>query len=249
MMALTVDAMPALPPQGGGAAPISDQGRSGEPPAWRRALERAAVSGLALPAGSGLGVFPLPVAATRPATAVHGPTLAAASAAGRTSEARPGAEPSRCGDDPAGVARLAREGRRRHAGVPLCDFGAAVCEPARLLAPGEENPTCRGLPASAADHRHVRPDVPAVRVHVETNGASASVWMGVDSSAAHVLDEAVAAVGRWLVREGCADARWVCNGREFEAPRLVRLRAAASLPADIGSALAPGRGHSSGGTP
>lgn len=248
MMPLSVDVMLEVPSRGGGPLPASEKGRSGEHPAWRRALERAASLGAEFPRGAGVDLPSTPVAAAGSAMSVHGPTLAAGSAGLQMSAPRASAEPSRCGEDPAGVVSPSHEGKRRHAGAPLPELDPAAGAAMHLAGTRAENSACRELPGSTLGHRFVGFDAACLRVHVETDGASAAVWIGVDSSAAHVLDDAVAAVSRWLMREGCIEARWVCNGRELETPRFGRPRGASPLPVDVVPGLTSLREPSSGGS-
>jgi hypothetical protein len=130
--------------------------------------------------------------------------------------------------DPASIGLMAPARERRHGGAPGGPPDAVAPPPPHAVAepdstphapPGRPGDTRDATAAAAADR-------PAVRVHVEAQGSLAHVWLGIDAQASPGLGEAMAAVARWLCREGFEGARWTCNGREIEADRTVRGRLA-----------------------
>lgn len=67
----------------------------------------------------------------------------------------------------------------------------------------------------AASHK----PAPPVRVHIETAGGDATVWLGVDGTGLALVPQVVRDIASRLANLGYGAPRWVCNGQPYaEAP-------------------------------
>lgn len=96
---------------------------------------------------------------------------------------------------------------------------------------GADSASPRAALAASDEHS------PPVRIHVEGDARSATVWLGVDAAVRPQVLALQHAVALWLSHSGYSSLRWVCNGAPLAAPPH-------TAPSDPGDAsVAPIRLH------